>query len=851
MSHCKRGMTLVEILVAISILTVGVIGFMGAFKYISKSIHLSRTTTLASNLAQEKVETLKNLSYYKLLISTSSSVDTDFSPGLTYDNSNYPPETISIGGITFTRYTYVALAQIDSDIISTVTYTYPDTGMKQITVHVKWREGAVNKKVYLTNLLENPNVSPLDTSISGTISKTGGGALAGAVVRAEQNPDYNAVSDASGGYSFQVYHGSYTVRASSAGYYDAVSPQVYAARGTPASASLTLTAIGTGTVAGNAWISSNVVISQIVAGTNTVVGDGSTQGVEYVELFNPTTHSINIGSGASYNLYVGYKRHAADGGSNFCGTDEPMTFVSTYVASGKYYLIANATSFYVAGVQVAADAYWDSSLYDDRIRSAQSGCLYLTLDCSDSASRIDSVGWTNNGGSSPPSDCTEGTAISLAGQGGLATANQLVRISSPLLVSDDYGKAYDSNNNLTDFLYPYAGFSGISYRPYTMSNSSQTVISGIPAVGASIAASDPYSGSAIATAAYVSSGTLSILYAPFSFVGVTTGTWNVVIASGSFYADVATVTVVQNSTTSIPNAATVNPWRVSNVYAVMMDTSSLNGFVRGLVTDVNNNKLSGIQVLAGGVTKTTGANGTYFASVASGTVIVIANPNNTDPAYVQVIAMPTVNTGQITDQDFILTKGGALQGYLTSGTSPLPNFVVTANISGSQYGSGTSNTSGYFTIRNLSTATYTVQPVLEAGQDSSPNTITATVSSTATVFIGTFTVSGAFGNIIGSVTVNGSILTSGSLVLASTAALASSPPPIVASSAPAQAPVYAVSSLADGTFELPVRGNSTYFLSVYVPVVATNGTTVTITTKTYSTIFVSPSADKTQNISVP
>jgi hypothetical protein len=283
---------------------------------------------------------------------------------------------------------------------------------------------------------------------------------------------------------------------------------------------------------------------------------------------------------------------------------------------------------------------------------------------------------------------------------------------------------------------------------------------------------------------------------------------------------------------------------------VVINTISVNGFVKGQITDINNNPLSGIQVQAGGVSKTTGSNGTYFASVSSGPVAVIANPNNANTAYVQQIAMPTVLTGQIATQNFILTLGGRLQGYLTSATSPLPNFIVTANIGGSQYGSGTSDTTGIFTIRNLSTGTYTVQPVLEAGQDSSPNTITGTVSSTSTVFIGTFTVSGAFGKIAGTVIDSGSLVSSGALILASTSSIASSPPSIAASSSPALSPIYAISSRADGTYELPVRGNNTYYLSIYVPTISAAGS-VSVSTKTYSTIYVTPSVTTTRNLTLP
>ena len=46
-----------------------------------------------------------------------------------------------------------------------------------------------------------------------------------------------------------------------------------------------------------------------------------------------------------------------------------------------------------------------------------------------------------------------------------------------------------------------------------------------------------------------------------------------------------------------------------------------------------------------------------------------------------------------------------------------------------------------------------------------------------------------------------------------------------------------------------MRGGATYYLSAYIPVIS--GTTVSITTKTYSGIIVSPSAATTKNVVIP
>lgn len=246
----------------------------------------------------------------------------------------------------------------------------------------------------------------------------------------------------------------------------------------------------------------------------------------------------------------------------------------------------------------------------------------------------------------------------------------------------------------------------------------------------------------------------------------------------------------------------------------------------------------------------TGSNGEYFASVSSGPVTIVANPSNANPAYTQETVFPTVESGQVYTQNFTLQLGGSLSGYITTGTGPLPNFPVTANMGGNQYGQGTTNTTGVFTIRNLSSGTYTVSPVVQVGQDSSPNSLEGTVVSTTTIFVGTFTITGSFGNIIGTVSKDGATVTSGALLLASTGTVGSTPPSIAASSAPALTPIYAISSRSDGSYVLPVRGNNTYYLTVYVPEMSNSGS-VTVSTKTYADIIVSPSQNTTRNVVLP
>ena len=115
-----------------------------------------------------------------------------------------------------------------------------------------------------------------------------------------------------------------------------------------------LTLIASGTVAASSLYTydPNLVISQVVA--STVQADGFD--AQYVELFNPTTAPINIGVNVAAHS-IKLNATSACGSQRTC-QDINLTYVSTYVASGRYYLIANRSSFMVLGTNYNADAYY-------------------------------------------------------------------------------------------------------------------------------------------------------------------------------------------------------------------------------------------------------------------------------------------------------------------------------------------------------------------------------------------------------------------------------------------------------------------------------------------------------------
>ena len=106
----QTGITLVELMISTVILVVAALGVMGVFIYIAKSIQHSKCRGLASNLAQEQLQVLKQKNYYQVMVSTNTAYRTEFNPPVPYDTGYFPPETILEGGITFTRLTHVTWA---------------------------------------------------------------------------------------------------------------------------------------------------------------------------------------------------------------------------------------------------------------------------------------------------------------------------------------------------------------------------------------------------------------------------------------------------------------------------------------------------------------------------------------------------------------------------------------------------------------------------------------------------------------------------------------------------------------------------------------------------------------------
>ncbi len=822
----RRGVTLAELMIAVAILTTVVLGGIGAFAFVAKAISQSRTKTIATNIAQERMEVLKNYSYFQLLVTSVTITNTDYEPDLIYDNAAYPPETITLWGQpSFTRAVHVAYVDMSGTSISTVSYSSNDTGIKQVTVYVLWKSGD-HKKIEIKSLFANPSAAALDSGFKGKVTVQGSGAnLPGAEIKVVGNNNWKDVSDASGDYSFEVARGTYSLVCSSAGFFSQTVTNLVASRSAMTTQNFALVEIGTGTVSGTVWISTNILISQVVSSTGTDAGGE----VEYVELYNPTTYAWTINAS---NLELRYREKESG------GSDETidLTYTNTTLPSQGYYLIASASTFTILGVVRTADARYTTQA--DKIKDDADGGIIIRK--GSSGPIYDRVAWEKDGGPNPPVGYRETTVITLTG--GLNDNEQLIRLTSTGTMSSGYGNAYDTDNNANNFILS----NPINVGPRN-SSTTQIPVSGQPARTAFVFASDGLSNPA--QAQVVNSGT-NAEYAQFTLTRVATGTITVTMIDGPYKAETTNVSVTQGATTRIPNNLTTPSWPAAGYYSSVLKSSTTGGFIQGYVYNVSAVPLSGILVEAGGVTTRTSSNGFYFLNVAAGAVTVNANFNSDNGNYSTDAAVGTVTEGALSvipaSPYFRLAQAGTITGYVTSGSGALPNIVVKATLGSLTYEAPTDNTGRFYITVSTSASYYTVSPVLDPFQTytAAPDPSTATVTAPgSSVFVGTFTVSGGMGSISGKVEHNGSAITTGVLIIASSGTINDPPTSIYGSSAPALSnPLYSVSSKADGKYSLAVRGG-TYNMRAFYPTVNTETGTVSYKTQTKTGVSVTAGQD--------
>lgn len=836
-----RGIGLVELMIAVAILSIGVLGMIGALGYIQRAIQVAKSKGLASNLAQEKMQILKQKPYYQVLITTSVSYDPALSTP--YDPSYFPPENILEGGINYQRLTYVQVAQETNGELEALAPTTPDTGMKLITVSVLWTEASQRKRLQVRSVMSNEDTVMSNAIFSGVVQSTESVAIQGALVNVAENVGWRANSNATGAYSINLSPGSYTMMASAPGYFSQL-VGVSIGSNQSLTQNFSLAKMSSGTVSGTVWISTSLVISQVVV--STAQADINNFLAQYVELYNPTTAAVTVGA-ASPPIKVNFMSPSGCTNADTCAHSTygiKLNYVNNTVGAGAYYLIANTATFTANGVTRTADAVYadDADIYCSVAPNGNlwnlgvspprklifnldhGGSVWLT---NSAGTILDAVGWIHN--ANTPSPC-EGACINL-GAAGFVAGMQAVRITSPSWTAadlDTYGNAYDSDFNMLD----------ISTRSIDVSarttSVTRTKVAGKPAIGAVVSASDGLSSS---TAAYALG---SPPRAVFTLQHVATGTWSVFLASSAYFLENTTITIAgTGSTYSFPSSTT------------FLDSENVEGFVSGTVTDAAGVPINPAIVVspngAGPDGSASTASGQYLLRVSSGYVDVTANPGSVNPTYItQSSSTLLVQLGVVkSGVNFILSQGGRIQGFVTrDGTNALPGVAVAfLNSNGTSMDQQVSDSNGRFTSISIDTGTYYVTPVVGARETATPSSATVTVSAGATVFSSTFTIGGALGTVRGSVTAGGQAIRTGVLVIVTTTTIASAPPALSTATLTG-APYYIGSSYEDGTYSIEVP-TATY--RVYAYYTTFSGQTPTISP--LSTSGISVTAGQTTTVS--
>ena len=824
-NYTKKGVTLIELLIAMVILSSVILAYIGIFGNITKSLTFSKARMLASSLAQEKISILKGTLYYRILITKTPAYLTDFSPPVPYDTDYYPPEEILEGGQNFKRYTYVQVVQEVNGNLQTFPPTTPEIGMKLITVTVVWQQQADSKKVEMRTIATNPDTKMYDASIIGNVRNAQTFTnIPNATALIAENATWSDMTDNSGNYSIALLNGNYTLEVSAWGYFSA-SRAISIGPNQTITQNFDLSPMSSGTVYGEAWLNDHLVISQVVASTET-----PSYNQEYVELFNPTTYTWQMAVD-EYDPVIGLKYQ---GPSPAPLEDIHLIYYTKYIPLSSYYLIANTTTITSCGVTKTADAVFMVSTNvikcrEDDSEAAGGVGIYRVSD----GSWIDVVGWDwNLGAKSAPIFETDG----INQNQGFEKGEQYTRRSRPTGVITGAGRCYDSNNNNIDF---------VDTRPliYPPKNStdSESIGAGVPAIGAMVTANDGLSTIAIAKI----TGSPPVSW--FNLVTVATGTWTVIISSNSNGLEISSVTVRPNISTGVPNGSTNPPWQVSGYNASILSNELTEGYISGKVTNVFGNVISPpITVDAGYLSVQVNSAGYYFVKIATGIYNVTANPGNLDPRYVSsTIDSVEVKIGSVTSGiNFILPQGGKVSGFVTrDGINPIPDIVMTAELAnGYIKGESISETNGKFQIINLSTGIYYIKPVLSSKEMSTPAVSTVTVTVGSSVFADTFTISGCLGTISGTVTASGKPIKTGVLIIASTSTIPGTPP-VLNLSMLAATPHYASNSYETGTYILEVIGSSTTKYNVYAYYVIMSDTGPAIYPASQSNITVLPGQD--------
>ena len=147
-----RGVSLIELIIAIVILSVAVVIISLTFPRVSLTLTHNRQRMVASNFGASRMEELKQETYDYLIVNDQTNFGSDLTCDCRLVNFGAFPSTDTFlvdGGITFTRKTCVHLVDTSASPPTSACPDDPltsatDKGTKNIRVYVSWTSGGKN-----------------------------------------------------------------------------------------------------------------------------------------------------------------------------------------------------------------------------------------------------------------------------------------------------------------------------------------------------------------------------------------------------------------------------------------------------------------------------------------------------------------------------------------------------------------------------------------------------------------------------------------------------------------------------------------------------------------------------------
>ncbi len=140
-----EGFTLVEVLIAVSILAIGILGLTGLAGTAIKNSSYSQAVSSANNLAQERVEALLSVPYSNIHLTDTTTAradlrrnctQTDATPAKPVWSCTPTTATIPIGNMNFDWSYTVSLIDLSGNGIANANLD----GLKEVTVTVTWTD---------------------------------------------------------------------------------------------------------------------------------------------------------------------------------------------------------------------------------------------------------------------------------------------------------------------------------------------------------------------------------------------------------------------------------------------------------------------------------------------------------------------------------------------------------------------------------------------------------------------------------------------------------------------------------------------------------------------------------------